>query len=184
MSVKALHPSKPEDITAYRFSIERRAKSHNALSSALSASRKLNAGTEENGAPSVIGSVILHSLHEKIHSLVARSQELVKMYVIMSSKVVAEGGILHMNHEGNTDLQRLQTLLDIGKAVTEDQIGGLLVQSSKDKLTERLKFQHNGEIWARLLQVEVLGKSHKSWAASARRTKKCISRLVKHVHFV
>lgn len=147
----------------------------------MSASLKLNTGSEAKGGFLGIGRVVTYSLHERVSSLIATSHGLLKTYEIMSSKITADGVALQLDWEANTDLQRLQALLDVGKAVAEDQITGLLFHENQGKLSRGPNSQRDGETWAKFAQAKALRKSHKSWAASARRTKKGIRRLVKHI---
>jgi len=123
-----------------------------------------------------------HPLQQKAESLLDLSRELLKTFDKASQEIAAYGDTLQVGEDWEADCQRLQHLLGVGKLVTENRVGRMILDQREDAKVDGPKDEtrkKDEKRWTELAEVDGREDASESWALVARRMEKGLRRLVK-----
>ena len=168
-------------------SLAQRTTAQEALASVLAAS------LTHHGAPSLEGVVAdpeawpqsrasPHPLQQKGVSLLALSKELLGSYDTLSRDMARYEEMLQVGRHWEGDYQKLQHLLQVGKQVTEDRVGAMLVDGSQDVGQGGVRdgvLEQDRRKWEDLSGVRGEDDGGETWTVAARKVERGVRRLVR-----
>ena len=124
-------------------------------------------------------------LSNKAEDLFSLCKDLLNRYDLASIKLITDDAQLPFEGNGDTDCQKLQDLLDIGRQATKAQIQGLLSSEelvTKDNAeTSTTEVDKNTIAWREATAFNQEKRSGEGWGTVAKKTERGVGRLIKVV---
>ncbi|MCJ1433156.1 60S ribosomal protein L15 [Xylographa pallens] len=128
-----------------------------------------------------------HPLQQKCISLLGLSKELLGSYDTVSRDMARYEEMLQVGQHWEGDYQKLQHLLQVGKQVTEDRVGAMLMDGYQDVGQGRVRdgvLEQDRRKWEDLSGVGKEGDCGETWAVAARKVERGVRRLMGHYKYI
>ena len=125
------------------------------------------------------------TLHQKSRSIIFGSKEVIRKYDTVTQNLFIEEESLQLGQKWNSDSQELLNLLEIGKKAVKEDVRQLMMpggEGSQAKAQNNLQSLSDVSVGADFYVAREKYNIGDSWAVAARRTRKDIQRLMKHIH--
>ena len=125
----------------------------------------------------------LDPLSAKAEDLISLCKDILNRYDLTSIKLTTDDAQLQFEGDTDTDVRKLQNLLDIGRQATKAQVQSLLSSEesvSKDNAeTSTTEVDMNTVAWEETTALDQEKHPGESWGTVARKTEKGVGRLIK-----